>query len=225
MKTNFKIPVFTLIACMLLALSAGILSCEKTVDDLQLSYYPAEDGSGGPAQNDDDIGGPHDMPFSYKLKPSYCSRYGTNVAVLIENEEMYKVRWEVDGLENGTGMLLPCITGKEVTAHVTRISDRVTVIKSIRLTPRQSPEVTGNSQAFDFNIKMVKCGNSGYSLSVLVNNKSQYDFTWIIDGEHALGQTYVDCTCAKTVSLTVKRKSDGVTQSKTITLPACKAIE
>ncbi|MFQ5446483.1 MAG: hypothetical protein ACE5FF_06080, partial [Saprospiraceae bacterium] len=43
MKTNFKIPVFHLIASMLLALSIGIFSCEKTMDNFTLNDNPATD--------------------------------------------------------------------------------------------------------------------------------------------------------------------------------------
>ncbi len=232
MKTNFRNLKFGLIASVLLAISICIFSCEKTMDDFTLNDNPptSEPDPGfdmppfvdGEAQNNKVTGGPNDVAFDYKLKTSYCSRYGTNVAVLIEFAKAYRVRWDVDGKDCGNGIKLNCVRGREATAYVTRMKDDVTVIKSCKLRAKiKSISPASPHKLFNIAVKMTRCYDGKYTLSAFADNQSQFDFTWAVDGEYALDQPVVECICAEKAMLTIKRKSDGVSQYRTITLPPC----
>ncbi|TAK35260.1 MAG: hypothetical protein EPO28_15060 [Saprospiraceae bacterium] len=235
MKTNLRNPVFSLIACMLLALSIGFFSCEKTVDELLPSGNPAGyDDPGyelppfvnGQAQNDGETGGSNDAAFSFELEKSYCSRLGTNVAVRIEFENEYRVRWEVDGLASGTGMRLNCVSGRKATAYVTRIAGDITLIKSIELHTAISPVMLKTKpKTFNFTLKLVPCSDGKVNVHIKILNPQLYKYDWKLNNMPAGHDKKLSCVCGNKAQVSVTRLSDGLTTTKSISLPICTAKE
>ena len=235
MKTNFRNPVFALKASMLLALSIGFFSCEKTVDELLPSGNSAGyDDPGyelppfvnGQSQNDGETGGPNDAAFSFGLEKSYCSRLGTNVAVRIEFENRYRVRWEVDGQASGIGMQLNCVSGREATAYVTRIAGDVTLIKSIGLDTTLSPvALKTKPKKFDFTLKLVPCSDGKVNAHIKILNPQLYAFMWKLNNLPAGHGKKLSCVCGNKAEVRVMRLSDGFTLTKKIALPICTSKE
>jgi hypothetical protein len=167
MKTNFRNPEFALIASVLLALSIGFFSCEKTVDESLPSGNPAGyDDPGyelppfvnGQSQNDAETGGSNDAAFSFgldtsklktaispvalKTKPKIfdftlklvpCSDGKVSVHVKILTPHLYGYTWKLNNLPAGNGKKLSCVCGHKAQVRVMRLSDGLTITKSIAL--------------------------------------------------------------------------------------------
>ena len=89
-----------------------------------------------------------------------------------------------------------------------------TVIKS---TEAEAFQQKTTSQFF-FDVTVTDCSRSGKTLEVVMALYEGFLFSWTIDGIYAGGKPQVFCVQSNSATITVTRKADGMSLSKTIHL-------
>jgi hypothetical protein len=72
--------------------------------------------------------------FDFDIEKSYCTLDGVSLNVNIERPEAYAFKWAIDGNHGGHNRFSPtCVCGNSATVFITRLSDGMSLRKTIDL--------------------------------------------------------------------------------------------
>jgi hypothetical protein len=82
-----------------------------------------------------------DSAFVFDIQESYCTQDGVHLNVLIDRLENYSFMWAIDGSHAGHNSYTPgCVCGNTATVFITRLSDGLSLRKTIDL-PQCEPDI------------------------------------------------------------------------------------
>ncbi len=89
---------------------------------------------------------------------------------------------------------------------------------TLTIASKTVPDLQKNVAYFDFQVKVTDCGRTGNTLEAFMPSLNDYFINWMIDGEYAGSKAQVPCVMANKAEVTVTRRVDGLSRSKTINL-------